>query len=108
MLTIVEALKRISSYPIPQATVLSVMASRGLSEGEVFTPEVQKRKEYNLATADLLNWLSLAPNVSQGGQSYSFSSEERKYMRQQASLLYDEFEDESPKKTIYGYKGSRL
>lgn len=55
-------------------------------------------------------WLSLAPNVTQGGQSYSFSDEQRLQFRNQANSLYKEFaaDDSATPKPVYGYKGSRL
>ena len=75
------------------------------------TAEVLKGKEYNLAVADLLMWLSIAPDVSQGGQSYSFTDEQRRQFRNRAGSLYDDFgagDEAGTSKPIYGYKGSRL
>ena len=56
-------------------------------------------------------WLSVAPDVSQGGQSYSFTDEQRKQFRNRANSLYDDFgasDEAGTPKPIYGYKGSRL
>ena len=54
-------------------------------------------------------WLSKAPNISQGGQSYSFSEDERKDFRNEAKGLYDECgEDKADILPKFGYKGTRL
>lgn len=108
--TILEALKGISAYPIPLRTITTVAAKRGVSLTSDATQEVLTGKAYNLATADLLMWLSDAPDVSQGGQSYSFTDEQRKQFRSRANGLYDEFGDDEAgtPKPIYGYKGNRL
>lgn len=109
--TVLEALKGISSYPIPLRTLTTVADKRGLQLIAEATQEVLRGKAFNLATADLLLWLSLAPDVSQGGQNYSFTDEQRKQFRNRANGLYDEYEadDETgASTTIYGYKGDRL
>lgn len=111
METILEALKGVNAYPVPLRTLAAVAEVRGLPLASDATREVQKGKAFNLAVADLLMWLSAAPDVSQGGQSYSFTDEQRKQFRNRANSLYDDFgaggEAGTPK-TIYGYKGSRL
>lgn len=109
MATILEALKGISPYPIPLRTLASVSAKRGISlDGEATRQEMRGRA-YNLAVADLLLWLSIAPNVTQGGQSYSFTDEQRTQFRNRANALLDEYGDAAEnRKPVYGYKGSRL
>lgn len=63
---------------------------------------------YKKAVADVLMWLSNAPDVSQGGQSYSMTDDQRKQLRMRAMAIYQETGDDTRKQTIYGYKGSRL
>ena len=109
MATILETLKGISAYPVPLRTLVETAELRGLSLAEAATQEVMGRKAYKLAKADLLLWLSLAPNIGQGGQSFSFTDEQRQQFRNQAKALYDECDEVSAAtKPIYGYKGSRL
>jgi hypothetical protein len=111
MATILESLKGISSYPIPLRTIVETAGRRGLSLDDDTTQEVLNGKTYNLTLADLLLWLSFAPNVSQGGQSYSFTDEQRLQFRNRANSLYQDFgasDDVGLSKPIYGYKGSRL
>lgn len=109
MVTVLESLRGINAYPVPLRTLVDTAEYRGLDVTETVTPEIMQTNKYKLAQADLLLWLSLAPDVSQGGQSYSFTDEQRLRFRNRANALYAEAGDESDApKSIYGYKGSRL
>lgn len=110
MAKVIENLKGINAYPIPLRTLVETADKWGLGLDTEATAEVLKGKAYNLAKADLLLWLSFAPDVSQGGQSFSFTDEQRTQFRNHAKALYKEFDDDSgsANKPIYGYKGSRL
>lgn len=110
MAKVIENLKGINAYPIPLRTLVETADKRGLNLDTEATEEVLKGKNYNLAKADLLLWLSSAPNISQGGQNYSFTDEQRTQLRNHAKALYKDFDDDSgsANKPIYGYKGSRL
>ena len=109
MATVLETLKGVSAYPVPLRTLIETSELRGLPLEETATHDVMVGRAYKLAKADLLLWLSLAPNIGQGGQSYSFTDEQRQQFRNQAKALYDECDEVSAAtKPIYGYKGSRL
>lgn len=109
METILESLKSVNAYPVPLRTLVEIAERRGLSLTSEATQADLRGKDYKLATADLLLWLSLAPNISQGGQSYSFTDEQRQKFRNRANALFDEFgEETSSVQPTYGYKGSRL
>lgn len=110
MAKVIESLKGLNAYPIPLRTLVDAAEKRGLNLDTEATAEVLKSKEYNLAKADLFLWLSFAPDVSQGGQNYSFTDEQRTQLRSHAKALYKDFDDDSgsANKPIYGYKGSRL
>lgn len=109
MATIFEALKGINAYPIPFRTLTEVAEGRGLNLQEEATITALQSKEYRLATADILLWLSLAPNISQGGQSYSFSEEQRTQLRRRADDIYEECGEEGNlSKPKFGYKGKFL
>ena len=100
-----------SAYPIPLRTLTTVADKRGLQLIAEATQEVLRGKAFNLAVADLLMWLSDAPDVSQGGQDYSFTDEQRKQFRKRANGLYGDYgaQDETgTPKPIYGYKGNRI
>ena len=97
-----EFLQAISIYPIPSSALQSLCLGRGLdADSELGVVDSTTL----LTKADALMWLSQAPNVSQGGVTYSFSEYERKQFRAQAEQLYVE---NGGKKARFGYKGSRL
>lgn len=111
MATVLEALKGVNAYPVPLRTLTEVAERRGVSLSDEATQEVLTGKAYNLAKSDILLWLSLAPNITQGGQSFSFTDEQRKDFRNQSNGLYKDFgvaDEAGTPKPIYGYKGSRL
>lgn len=111
--TVQLSLQGATLYPLPQRTLEEVATRRGLTLSAEATQAVLTGSTYNLALADILVWLALAPDVSQGGQTYGFTDEQRTQLRNRASLLYKKFaasdeEDTSSSTTVYGYKGSRL
>ena len=107
--SILDALKGINPYPIPIRTLVETAERRGVELPGTATQEVLKSKSFRLAVADLLLWLSLAPNISQGGQSYSFTDEQRRDMKRHAKGIYDELEPATSAGVVsYGYKGDRL
>ena len=110
MAKVIESLKGVSAYPIPLRTLVETAEKKGLDLDGEATAEVLTGKAYNLARADLFLWLSFAPDISQGGQSFSFTDEQRTRLRNQAKTLYGEFEPDGSvaQKPMYGYKGSRL
>lgn len=109
MATVLESLKGISAYPIPLRALVESAKRRGLDLDEEVSQERITSKVYKVVKADLLSWLALAPNITQGGQSFSFTDEQRQQLRNQAKTLYDECgEVSAASKPIYGYKGSRL
>lgn len=109
MATVLETLKSVSAYPVPLRTLVETAEKRGVVLTDTATQEAMVGKAYKLAKADLLLWLSLAPNIGQGGQSYSFTDEQRQQFRNQSKALYDECgEVSAATKPLYGYKGSRL
>jgi hypothetical protein len=105
---VVESLQGINAYPVPGQALLTITAKRGLDPQAEATQAVLTGSAFNLARADVLWWLSMAPNVSQGGQSYSFTEEDRRRMRREAEALWDELGDDGGMKAQYGYKGDTL
>lgn len=107
MATIVESLRALTAYPIPMQTLVTIAEGRGLMPHDTLIEEVMA--DYRKAEADVYMWLSNAPDVAQGGQNYSFSDEQRRHLRQQATAIYNEVGGAKVvKHTIYGYKGTRL
>ena len=109
-ITVLESLKALNRYPVPSAFYASAMVARGIEGEAEADAELLSSAAYNLVKADVLIWLSNAPAISQGGQTYDFSDEQRTLMRNEAYTLYKEYGEwaaNTPKPT-YGYKGSRL
>ena len=104
MASVLDSLKSVSSYPIPSATIETMASLRGLRlDWDISSQE----KEFLLTKADLLMWLSLAPNISQEGISYSFTDNQRASYASLAKSITSNYEDELPKQVKFGYKGSR-
>ena len=108
MLTIADALRGINAYPIPDRTLEEIVQKRGIYPELAIDSEVLSSRAYRLCRADLLIWLAGAPAVSQGGQSYSFTDEQRKEMLNAAAKICEECGDDTQVSVRYGYKGNRL
>lgn len=109
-ITVLDSLKAINRYPVPATFYASVMVARGIEGEAEADADMLTGAAYSLAKADVLIWLSNAPDISQGGQTYGFTDEQRTLMRNEAYALYKEYGDgatNTPKPT-YGHKGSRL
>lgn len=107
--TNLDALKSVNAYPIPLRTLVETAERRNISLTADATQEELQSKNFRLAKADLLLWLSLAPNISQGGQSFSFTDEQRKDFKRQANDIYGVLEPTSNAGcATFGYKGDRL
>lgn len=102
-MTIVEMLRTLSAYPIPRATLVAIAEARGVYADD----KAVEGTALELARADVYMWLATAPDVSQGGQSFTLGDEQRKQYRLMAQGIYAE-QGVTRKTTIYGWKGSRL
>ena len=105
-MTVLESLSSISRYPIPAKQFELVASRRNLTLSATVTSTMLDTAAYKLAEADLYRWLATAPDVSQGGQSYSFSSDQRDVFLAQANRIYDQNNQSAG--VTYGYKGSKL
>lgn len=108
---VITSLQGLSPYPVPNASIESMAAVRGLDLNADFSPEVASSKAYRLTTADYYMWLVVAPSISQGGISYSFSATEKRLFLQKAKAIYEELDEDSLDAlgvATYGYKGSSL
>lgn len=104
-MTIQQSLKSINAYPVPLHTIQDIADARGLNMEAVADIETRKKDAFRLAKADVLKWLSQAPNVSQSGVSYSFTESERKSLRRQADDIYQDCGEVDSSLTSFGYKG---
>jgi hypothetical protein len=105
-MTILEALKSISNYPVPQRVFNRVAAGRGLVLDQVAISTDFESSAYKGAESDIMTWLTTAPNVSEGGVSFSLSQNEREQLKREADSLLDQIG--TPRVSIFGYKGENL
>ena len=109
MITVLDALRGVNAYPIPLSELVRAAELGGLDAQSEATADITSSAGFKRSKAELLLWLALAPDISQGGQSYSFTDEQRLQLRHQARALLAECGDgEALPKAVYGYKGSRL
>ncbi len=109
-MTIISAIQSLTAYPVPHELLTAIALRHGFSPTTEASEEDLASSRMRLAAADMYLWLAKAPNVSQGGQSYSFSDEQRADFRRWAQAIYSELapEEEMTAGIVYGYKGSRL
>ena len=106
-MTLIDYLRGLTNYPVPEEALQSILSKRGLDGKSTMTDD----KLLCLVTADLYSWVALAPDISQGGQSYSLTDNIREYYRRRANELYQaggEPESVLEEHPRYGYKGDRL
>lgn len=106
-MTLSDYLRGLTNYPVSEEALQSILSKRGLDGKRTMTDD----KLLCLVTADLYSWVALAPDISQGGQSYSLLYSVREYYLKRANELYragGEPVEEVKAKVQYGYKGERL
>lgn len=100
-----EAIKAITSYPIPPHTVEGIVIEAGLAADDDVR-DVAGSDGYKKAKALAYAFLAEAPNITQGGISYSFSESERtRFARKSDSLLAEIGEEDSGTAIACGYIG---
>ncbi|MDR2834577.1 MAG: hypothetical protein LBV69_00030 [Bacteroidales bacterium] len=107
-MTILESLKNINTYPIPNAVIEVVAIKRGLDINSEVNSEILNSNAYLLATADIMKWLGNVPKVSQSDVNFSLLEKNQDDLKELADDIYSELEP--PKKIIsnFGYKGNKL
>lgn len=104
-MTVISSLKALSAYPIPTALIEDALAGAGLLPDEEADSAMRGSKAYKSAKAKVFFFLATAPNVSQGGISYSFTSADKTMFRKMAQALMDEIGEEDGSRVEYGYQG---
>lgn len=100
-----KALMSISSYPIPAPVIENIAGAAGLEPDTEVDLEVRQSDPFRRATAGVYQYLSEAPNVSQGGISYTFSEEERTRFAQRASNILASLGESQEAEIEVGYMG---
>lgn len=90
-----NAIKAMSCYPIPASTIENIIEEAGLDADADITMEIRAGDRYKRAKALTYAFLAEAPNITQGGISYTFSEVERsRFQKKSNSLLAELGEDE--------------
>ena len=100
-----KALMSISSYPIPAPVIENIAGAAGLEPDTEVDLEVRQSDPFRRATAGVYQYLSEAPNVSQGGISYTFSEDERTRFAQRASNILASLVESQNAEIEVGYMG---
>lgn len=104
-----QSLEGLSAYPIPSATLQDIAEETGIDLRMEMTTELRGSRGFKRAKALAYRFLSHAPNVSQGGISYSFSEKEREWFQSMADKMFEEAGDEdSSMRNECGYIGEDL
>lgn len=108
---VIDALKSISSFPIPKQTIELYATVRGLNIDDNISQQNLTSKEFKLTKADLYKWLSYQPNIAELDTSFSNLADAQKFLRNEANKIYGEYDDPeyiTDGKPTFGYKGDRL
>ena len=101
-----NAIKAMSSYPIPAATIENIIGEAGLDAEADITKDVRASNEFKKAKALTYAFLAEAPNIKQGGISYTFSEDERsRFAKKSNSILAELGEDAAGTDIPCGYIG---
>lgn len=92
-MTITEALKHSTGYPVPDSVLNDISQARGLAPQQEVTASVQASDEFRLANADVAMWVSFAPNISEGGVNVSLLDTDRRALRDNANRVYGGLND---------------
>ena len=105
-----DTLLGITGFPVPERTIEAIALRRDIDLNGRADRDVMAGRAFRLCEADILMWLSRTPNVSQGGQSYTFSEAQRAEFAHRARGIYSEQGETVGDEGIlsYGYKGEFL
>jgi len=105
---VLDILRGLNGYPVPTPALISISEQCGLTGFEDTSMIDYSDVRLKRAKAYTYLYLSLAPNVSQGGISYSFTAEDKNRFRKLAAGLFGEIGDEEALETTgdqFGWLG---
>lgn len=101
-----KALQALNNYPIPMPVIENIMDAEGMDAEKAETSkEVRLSPEFKRCEAGVYLFLAKAPNVTQGGITYSFSEDERERFAQMAASIKAELGDQNEAEIEVGYIG---
>jgi len=89
---VIEKLQSLVLFPIEDAQLEGALIDRELVAASDYS--ITDKRKMQLAKADIYVLLLTAPNVSEGG--YSISLNEKKALREIATLIYDFYGEPNP------------
>ena len=104
-ITISQSLRSVNAYPIPETVLQDIAASRELNLDREADVAVRETANYQLARADVFEWLADAPDVTQAGISFKFAESERKEFRGKAATIYSDCGVAKSSSFNLGFKG---
>lgn len=105
-MTLLESLQSLTNYPVSPEYVEGVLTEEGMSADTQLTPETAHSAGFLRAKRRVCLYIATAPNLSQGGISYSLDANARGQFIEMASDIAEALsEDEGGR---YGYIGDEL
>lgn len=106
-MTILEAYTSLTSYPVNDATLSRLLLDRGLTGADEYTAEIGNSEAFQLARADLYDWLAGgASTIKEQDSQMTISDTQRELYIQMSQRIYSKYND--PKvadSETYGYVG---
>ena len=108
MATILNTLKALTNYPIPEALIERALTDRGIEASDAYDSMVGRSADFRMTVADIYRFLVDAPNISQDGISFSISDEMRKRYAAKASIIEQQYggDDDTVGEAQYGSIGN--
>lgn len=101
-----KALMYLSNYPIPMPVIENIMEEQGMdSSTSEADGETRSSVRFRRCKAQVYLFLSKAPNVTQGGITYSFGQKEREAFARMANAILQEVGDNAEAEIEVGYYG---
>lgn len=104
-MTILESLKSLTNYPVSSEYIEATLTAEGLDGAGEYTPATAKDARYLRAKRQVCLYIATAPNISQGGISYTLDANARGYFLDMAADIAEELSDEGGR---FGYIGDEL
>lgn len=92
-MTLLESLQSLSNYPVSSEYVQGVLTEEGIDPAMDLTPETAHDTGFLRAKRRVCLYLATAPNITQGGISYSLDSTARGHFIEMASDIAEELSD---------------
>ena len=102
-MTISEALISLNSFPIPSSLIERVGIDRELTITDDYTKTISIKEGFQLAIADVYQWLSVHLDIKEQEVSFSQNEESKKRFASMANDIYYKYGDE--KYTGKGVRG---